>query len=94
MSGFSKGAEAPAARAHTQTQSAFDLSELCCPLTKKVMVDPVILKDDGVTYEREAIEEWISGGGNNKLTPSGSRLTTGKLIVNVSMLDAIEASGL
>ncbi|GMI15826.1 hypothetical protein TrVE_jg4370 [Triparma verrucosa] len=94
MSGFSKGAEAPAARAHTQTQSAFDLSELCCPLTKKVMVDPVILKDDGVTYEREAIEEWISGGGKNKLTPSGSRLTTGKLIVNVSMLDAIEASGL
>jgi hypothetical protein len=33
--------------------------ELSCPITFKLMTDPVVA-EDGQTYQRQAIEEWIS----------------------------------
>jgi pyridoxal/pyridoxine/pyridoxamine kinase len=33
--------------------------ELSCPISFQLMTDPV-LADDGHTYQRQAIEEWIS----------------------------------
>jgi pyridoxal/pyridoxine/pyridoxamine kinase len=32
--------------------------ELSCPICLKLMTDPVVA-DDGHTYQRQAIEEWI-----------------------------------
>ena len=34
--------------------------ELCCPITSECMRDPVIVAATGMTYEREAIVEWLS----------------------------------
>jgi hypothetical protein len=34
------------------------LDEIICPITLKIMTDPVIAAD-GHTYERSAISEWI-----------------------------------
>jgi hypothetical protein len=33
--------------------------ELSCPITFKLMTDPVVA-EDGQTYQRHAIEEWIN----------------------------------
>ncbi len=30
-----------------------------CPITKRIMNDPVILCNSGLSYERSAIEKWI-----------------------------------
>jgi hypothetical protein len=34
--------------------------EFCCPITTECMQDPVIVAATGMTYEREAIVEWLS----------------------------------
>jgi hypothetical protein len=33
--------------------------ELSCPITFKLMTDPVVA-EDGQTYQRQAIEQWIN----------------------------------
>src|SRR3989338_7989423 len=38
-----------------------------CPITCKVMVDPVVCAD-GHTYERAAIEKWLSSNGTSPIT--------------------------
>lgn len=81
---------------------SYDLSSLCCPLTKKLMTNPVILTCDGITYERSAIETWISEAnsgvkllGSESVTPSGVKMgQEPDLVVNVSMVEAIEKVGL
>ncbi len=54
-----------------------DLTEVeqqfICPITYALFNDPV-LADDGITYERDAIEDWLS---NNSTSP-----ITGKMISN------------
>jgi hypothetical protein len=35
------------------------LDELSCPICLKLMTDPVVA-EDGQTYQRQAIEEWIN----------------------------------
>lgn len=45
---------------------SFVLNTLTCPITLELFVDPV-LADDGYTYERSAIVEWIQG--NNGTSP-------------------------
>lgn len=42
-------------------------SLLTCPITCSIFEDPVIA-EDGHTYEREAITQWIQGGGTSPLT--------------------------
>merc|ERR1712187_786193 len=49
---------------------------LFCPITHELMVDPVML-DDGHSYERTAIEEWLK---DNDTSPNtGERLPSKKL---------------
>jgi len=38
-----------------------------CPITCDLMMDPVISKE-GITYEREAIEQWIQANGKSPIT--------------------------
>lgn len=40
--------------------------QFLCPITKCVMVEPVVASD-GNTYERDAIEKWIKAKGNSPL---------------------------
>ncbi|GMH56983.1 hypothetical protein TL16_g02265 [Triparma laevis f. inornata] len=66
------------------------------------MTNPVILTCDGITYERSAIETWISEAnsevkllGGKIVTPSGVKMgQEPDLVVNVSMVEAIEKAGL
>lgn len=66
------------------------LSSFHCPITLEIMEEPVLLVQDGNTYEREAIEKWFSG----KKTPYTSPLTKAKfdsytLVENRAVKNAI-----
>ena len=39
------------------------LDAFLCPITREIMVDPVILISDGHTYEKSAISKWFDMGG-------------------------------
>jgi len=41
-----------------------------CPITHGLMFDPVVA-EDGNTYEREAIQEWLSKNARSPLNPTG-----------------------
>lgn len=42
---------------------------LRCPISKKIMTEPAILKDSGMTYDRSSIQEWLERGhGYDPLT--------------------------
>ncbi|KAJ5079250.1 phosphatidylinositol-4-phosphate 5-kinase related [Anaeramoeba ignava] len=61
--------------------------EYICPLSKELMQDPVILSD-GYTYERKAIEEWITK--SNYSPVDGSLLSDIKLKPNTALKELIE----
>ncbi len=48
--------------------------QYCCPLTKKILLDPV-KTCEGTIYEREAIEEWLS---KNSLDPISKKSLVSK----------------
>ena len=37
--------------------------EFLCPITREIMVDPVVVAD-GYTYERTSIAQWFASGKN------------------------------
>ncbi|XP_042066410.1 U-box domain-containing protein 9-like [Salvia splendens] len=53
--------------------------EFTCPISKKIMKDPVIVPSTGVTYDRDSIQKWIEDG--NATCPQ-----TGKRIQSLAML--------
>lgn len=64
---------------------------LLCPLTYTVMKDPVVA-EDGRTYERQAIEEWIRKKGTSPIDPS-QKLTLGRLVTNFTLRDILDSHG-
>lgn len=46
---------------------SFIINALTCPITLEIFIDPV-LADDGHTYERSAIVEWIKSHGTSPVT--------------------------
>jgi hypothetical protein len=66
----------------------FRLQEACtCPCTLTRFVDPVIC-DDGQTYERAFIEEWLK---TNDISPStNAKLVHKHLIPNIVLRGVIE----
>ncbi len=61
-----------------------------CPITMKIMEDPVICPE-GQSFEREAIEIWLSKNETNPLTRT--HLTRDMLIPNISLRNAIQQLG-
>ena len=61
--------------------------ELVCPITMNVMSDPVFTSD-GQTYERRAIEEWLTTHDTSPLT--GAVLTSAVLTPNVTLRSYID----
>ena len=59
--------------------------ELVCPITNEIMTDPVFT-EDGQTYERAAIERWLSTNGTSPLT--------GKLLAHRNLTPNVMARGL
>jgi len=58
-----------------------------CPITQEVMRDPVILKDTGHSYEKIAIERWLSTCSTDPLT--NQRIGDKTLIPNHGLRTAI-----
>jgi hypothetical protein len=57
-------------------------SHFRCPLTRRVMRDPVSALD-GHTYERVAIEQWVSRNGTSPLL--GTPLSVADLTPNLTL---------
>ena len=57
-----------------------------CLLTMSVMQDPVIC-DDNISYERSAIEEWLS---NHDTSPMTRKQISDKLIDNIALRNLID----
>ena len=63
-----------------------EVDSFMCPITQCLMVDPVSTCD-GHTYERSAIEEWLSNNDSSPIT--GATLIDTKLIPNHTLKGAI-----
>ena len=62
-------------------------AELCCPITMQLLMDPVFCLD-GHTYERAAIEKWLSRNNKSPVTNEPMQQT---VIPNFAMRRVIEA---
>ena len=64
--------------------------EFCCPITSECMRDPVLVTATGMTYEREAITQWLS---DHDIDPStGTELNGNKVLApNVILRKLIDA---
>ncbi|WIA39971.1 hypothetical protein OEZ86_013401 [Tetradesmus obliquus] len=79
----SAAAAAPGSAAAAAAEAGSEVpSDLLCPITYQLLEDPVILVDSHQTYERAAIEEWLSRG-NSKDPVTGIRLASTTLVPNV-----------
>ena len=62
----------------------------CCPLTKQIMTDPVIVNGSGITYERRAITKWINHNGGRAEEPMTRRtITLSDLTPNRALMEDI-----
>ena len=65
-----------------------EASGLCCPITKDLMSDPVVLISDGYTYERAAITKWLE---RNETSPTTKAPLQHKdMVPNLTMRSAIQ----
>ena len=67
--------------------SSIDEELLACPITLRVMDDPVLC-DDGHLYEREAIEKWLQ---QSNISPVTRQPVRGRLTKAFSMKAIIDA---
>jgi len=63
-------------------------NEFLCPITEEILVDPV-MTCDGHTYERKAIEAWLSNHNNSPVT--NLPLTNKNLMPNVVLKNLIKS---
>jgi hypothetical protein len=67
-----------------------DALQLVCPITAELFQDPVLLVEDGYTYERSAVTAWLE---NNDTSPmSGAALTTKTLAPNIRARQQADAA--
>ena len=74
--------------AHHAAAGGADPDAFICPLTHRMMVDPVV-DNEGNTYERSAIENWLARSNSSPITRA--HLTPSMLQPNRALRDAIEA---
>jgi hypothetical protein len=72
---------------HALDEHAAAPADLCCPITRQLMVDPVMLVDSSQTYDRAAIQEWLDRG-NMKDPVTGMPLCTPLLLLPLLSLQA------
>ena len=58
-----------------------------CPISQLLMEDPV-MADDGMTYERSMIEEWLS---THNTSPVTRAVLTNRLVPNRNLRSAIKS---
>lgn len=62
-------------------------SHFVCPLTHDMMRDPVVASD-GYTYERSAVEGWMTNNSHSPMT--GAKLEDTKLVPIIPLKNAIQ----
>lgn len=78
----------PLASSSVEVRRAAEASGLCCPLTKDLMSDPVVLISDGYTYERAAINKWLEKNETSPVTQAA--LQNKDTVPNLTMRSAIQ----
>ena len=78
----------PPASSSVEVRRAAEASGLCCPLTKDLMSDPVVLISDGYTYERAAINKWLEKNETSPVTKAA--LQNKDMVPNLTMRSAIQ----
>src|SRR6056300_1720533 len=58
-----------------------DALQLVCPITAELFQDPVLLVEDGYTYERSAVTAWLEKHDTSPM--SGAALATKTLAPNI-----------
>merc|ERR1711988_1389727 len=66
---------------------SYEPDEYLCPITGEIMIDPVS-DNEGISHEREAIEEWLRRG--NTTSPFKQPLQLGDLRPNIALRNLIE----
>ncbi|CAF1509714.1 unnamed protein product [Adineta steineri] len=62
--------------------------DFLCPITREIMEDPVVLIEDGRSYELYAIERWLRDNNSSPMT--NKPLTDRRYIPNFNLKNAIE----
>ena len=78
----------PSLSSSVEIRRAAEASGLCCPLTKDLMRDPVVLISDGYTYERAAITKWLERNDTSPITKAV--LQNKDMVPNLTMRSAIQ----
>lgn len=60
-----------------------------CPISYKLMLDPVIMLQSGQSYDRESIESWLKRGGRKNDPVTGMELKTTAYCTNWALRDVI-----
>ena len=58
-----------------------DSKALVCPITAELFKDPVLLVEDGYTYERDAVTKWLTKHDTSPMT--GGTLKSRTLAPNI-----------
>ncbi|KAH7293888.1 hypothetical protein KP509_28G046800 [Ceratopteris richardii] len=64
-------------------------SSFFCPITKSIMREPVMIAEEGFTYEKSAILEWF-GRGHNTCPDTGKVLQSLSLVPNLKLQQAMD----
>ena len=67
-----------------------DALQLVCPITAELFEDPVILVEDGYTYERSAVTAWLEQNDTSPM--SGAALVTKTLAPNIRARQQADAA--
>eukprot|EP01023_Acetabularia_acetabulum_P051189 TRINITY_DN5636_c0_g1_i11.p2 TRINITY_DN5636_c0_g1~~TRINITY_DN5636_c0_g1_i11.p2 ORF type:complete len:221 (-),score=29.27 TRINITY_DN5636_c0_g1_i11:2058-2648(-) len=67
-----------------------DPLDLCCPITQELFRDPVLLVNSGHTYERDAIEQWLTGEKRRTDPVTGQQLSDFVLVPNLTAKKAVD----
>ena len=70
---------------------ATDVRLLSCPITMRVMTDPVVLVSCGHTFDRQSIHQWKRGGGSRGCPLCRAHISGAGLVPNYLARDLIEA---
>ena len=81
-------AQLPSLSHASEIRRVAEASGLCCPITKDLMSDPVVLISDGYTYERAAITKWLEQNETSPITEAA--LQHKDMVPNLTMRSAIQ----
>ncbi|CAF1600630.1 unnamed protein product, partial [Didymodactylos carnosus] len=62
--------------------------DFLCPITRELMINPVLLIEDGRSYEKSALEKWLQAHNTSPMT--NCLLKDRRFVLNYNLKSAIE----